>query len=374
MTKHFFLLLWLWPSLIFASSLFTRWTVDLKGKDPTAIERLKEEALVGVTLDQTKFFIATSRGTLEQRFVQTGEISWSIHLEAPSQMSWVLAENELFGADTKGFFYSIQAKNGAIQWKKQTKGLFFTKPLITHSQVFALSSQGILYAYDRKTGELLWQQADPENMQTSVWSFQGPVLFQNWIVAGFPSSVLQAFQPQTGQKKWLESFKLIAGQMNDLKSVAMTSNYLLAASFGGDLRVWMAEPPSKKLVWQKKIAVTAPMTVTLEGEVFLSTKDGTLQVLELKTGYLLWQHSLSHGLGTQPAVTKDLIWVGTSGGAIYVFSRQGKLLAEMHNIQSSIWNPLTIISDNEALALSAKGVLRKLHFVNKSVLPSTFRR
>lgn len=340
---------------------------ELSNSSSDSYEGFSRSDLSGVTLGSDAYYIPTIDGFLEKRSNAFHSVVWKTRLSAASQSSWTLDQNQLFGGDTKGQFYSIDATTGAILWKTPTKGVFFSRPLVKGNQVFVVNSHGILQSYERSTGQWLWQQNDPGTGSLGLWSQQGPVFFQGYIVNGFPSATLVAFDLQTGKPAWNESFsdKLQgADNFNDLKALHASTEMLFASSFSGDLRAWEAAQGSKKLVWEKRLSLHAPMTLDEKsGVLYLSARDGKVYAIDAKTGFLKWDYELPRGLGTQPTIANGQIWVGTSSGLMVVLSQEGKLLARSNDYQMPIWNSIAVLENGEALAITARANMRRLRLV-----------
>jgi len=350
--------------------ILSRWAVELgHAKNETALDRYQRAKLSGLTLDDGYFYSTSFEGRLEKRSLLTGETVWRSPLGADLQSTWALdaKDAKLFGGDTKGNLYSIDSKTGNILWKTASKGVFFAKPLIGADQIWAMNSRGTLSSYDKDSGQWLWQQNDPDSKNLLLWSFQGPVLFNNSVVSGFPSGVLQGFDPKSGKALWNESFNILAQgaeSFNDLKSIQAASDYLFASSFSGDLKAWVSMKGGKSLLWSKKISLHAPMQIGDDGILYFSARDGSVQAVEIKTGYLKWQFDLPEGLGTEPAVGDRYVWVASTKGFVYVLSKaDGKIVNKTGNYQATIWNPTVLVpqDDSQALVITETGIIRKLH-------------
>lgn len=345
--------------------IFNRWTVSTL-KAASSLERHMAANLSSLVLDSSEgvFYSVNPKSRLEKRGLQSGEIVWSTQLDGVSQATWTKSGEFIYGGDTAGNFYAVSCSSGEIKWKVSTKGAFFSRPLVGEKQIWVNTSLGTLQSYDLETGAWLWQQADPQGGALSLWSGSGPVLFQGQVVSGFPSSLLQSFDPISGRLLWKESFASslseIGESFNDLKSVAADSEILVASSYGGDLKVWLAQAKSKKLLWSKRLSLYAPVTIS-GNQIYLSARDGSLQSLELSTGYLRWKYDLPRGLSTQPAVMGNRVWVGTSAGEVYILTTEGKLIAKNSSIESPIWNPPVLLNSEDAIFSSSSAILRRYY-------------
>lgn len=326
--------------------------------------------LAGITLSNDSYYISSIDGFLEKRALSHHHIIWRTKLSAVSQSSWTVDQNQVFGGDTKGQFYAIDTKSGNILWKASTKGVFFSRPLVHADQVFVTTSHGMLQAYDRNNGNWLWQQSDPGTGTLGLWSSEGPAWFQDHVITGFASGTLVAFDPQSGKSIWNETFSdkvQVADNFNDLKSIHASTDFLFASSFSGNLRAWESVKGSKKLIWEKRISLHAPMTIDEKtGILYASARDGKVYALDIHTGFLKWEYELPRGLGTQPTLSKDAVWVGTSSGLVVALDHTGKLLAKSNDYQMPIWNALIPALDDEMLALTGRGFLRRLQLVQVS--------
>lgn len=357
---------WLIP-LVFVSSLplFSDWTRSW-GEDDSPVIVYRRFDLAGPTLAQNEnaIFIAAPNGQLEKILLKTGESLWRTKLEGLSQAKWAYSEGELFGGDTKGNIYSIDTMTGEVLWQTKAKGVFYSAPLVLKDFVFFTNSLGTLSAYSRKSGAWTWQYQDQYRGPISLWAYQGPVYFNGKVIAGFGSGELNAFDPESGARLWTESFRSpsVGTDLNDLKALESTENYLAASSFSGNLKVWKKQNNSKRLVFEKRLSLIAPPLIQeKENKIYLPEKNASLRVVNLETGFVEWAYTLPDGgLSTTPAIHDESIWIGSSEGHIYVLNKQGEVQTMTPHIQTSIWNPLVIDKEGHAYVLSSKSILRRL--------------
>jgi outer membrane protein assembly factor BamB len=227
-----------------------------------------------------------------------------------------------------------------------------------------MNTQGQLVALARNTGEWVWQQSDVEPSLFSLISRHGLQFFEGRLLAGFPSGKLQAHQPETGLRLWTDNFSMVGVDglgLNDLRALETRGDYLVASSYGGDLRVWKSQAGSRRLLWEKSQSLhTAPQIDLAAGLVYISNREGGLQAVELETGFVRWEYAFPRGLGTQPVFSGNHLWVGTSMGELFVFDRtSGGILAQTRALGSSIIQAPMVIDDHSALVVTTKGILRR---------------
>lgn len=350
-------------------SILSRWTESLQNpKD--AMDQIEQFFLGGLSDTKENFFYTSgANASLEKRSALTGEVIWSASLEAPSQGNWAFTEDLVLGSDVQGKIYGIDRSNGKVLWTMLSKGLFFSQPLILEDRSFWMNSLGILMAIRNSDGKWLWQYSDTNISALHLWSHQGPQLFSNFVVAGFPSGLMIAFDPATGDRMWQESFATAVEDglsLNEVRAISAKDQYLLASAFGGNTRLWKTLGSSKTLVWEKRMSLSAAGQFDFENsQVYLSDREGNVQAVDLETGFIKWTQYLEGGVGAQPSYSGRWVWVATSHGHVYAFDRQtGESAGEPIITGSPVYNP-PLASSGDVIIVSSKGVLRRLYVFDK---------
>jgi len=355
--------------------IFTDWVVDL-GEPQVAQDQLQIFYLGSLRSsempDRPGFLLAGVQPRVEMRLSKTGRLAWAAALRARSQGGWIAHEDSVVGADVKGNLYRIRVSTGEILWTAEIKGLVFGAPLVHEGHVFVTTSYGSLEAYDFDTGLWAWQQRDPGEATSGIWGQYGPVVFAPYVVAGFPSGEMMAFDATTGNTIWRHQFGSAAGDsmgLNDVRSITSTDGYLIASSFSGDLFGWKAASGSKQLLWQKRLSLAAPAVVGRDGQtVFVSDRSGDVQALELDSGFARWRHSVGSGLATSVLEGEEIIWLGTSDGRVQALDSAGNLLAQTRSYKSPFYGAGQRVSDKEAVFVNSRGLLRRFQLMRVAKL------
>jgi outer membrane protein assembly factor BamB len=346
--------------------ILTDWVEEI-GTTYVAQDQRKKFFLGGLTPEEKAFFVAGDTGRVDKRSTFTGEPVWTAKLDAPSHGTWTVKGDSLYGGDIKGNIYRILLDDASIVWKTNSKGVVFAAPLVSENQLWVMNSYGNLQSFRAENGEWLWQQKDPAEANMSLWSAGGPLMYSNWVITGFPSGALQAFEPGSGSRVWTETFSLAVQEsigLNDLKSLATEGEYLVASSFSGDVKAWQATSGSKRLLWQKKLSLHTPATFEKGGEtVYLPVRDGKVMAVEMASGYAKWTFELPSGLPTPVTVGTDYLWLGSSEGTIFVLDKSGNLIAKTRSTDSAYYNAPLLLSDTEVITLTSKAILRRMQLM-----------
>lgn len=357
-------------SLQASEVILTDWLVRL-GDSVEAQGQANEFHLGSISGTEDSFYISNVKHGVSKRSLQTGELIWSNSLhQNVSQSSLAISEQGIFGGDTKGNIFKIDPATGEEIWSVNSKGVVFGQPLVVESKVYVLNSYGVLQAYDAMTGDWQWQQEDTGGASLGLWSYQGPIFQNGRVLAGFPSGMLQAFEPATGNRLWSEPFQLAAAEtmgLNDLKAVSAEGDYLAASSFSGDLILWGVAKGSLSMKWKKKLSLHTPPKFDFEANtLYVSDREGFVYALDLKTGYERWQYKAPEGLATSLRFSQNNLWLATSGGTMIVLSKEGIEISKTKPEAAPIYAPAFVLNDRAAIFVDSRGFLRRMSLVASS--------
>lgn len=342
--------------------IFTDWTVEMN-LPQDARDQVQSVYLGGLSPEEESFYTSDKKHLVAKRSLLSGEIIWRSAIQGEAQSQWMAHGDSLYGGDTRGRIFRIRKSDGSIVWERSSKGVFFAAPFVSNELVYFSNSVGTVEAFELESGNFLWQQSDPIETSLSLLSHTSVVGFGSLILAGFPSGVLQAFEPRSGSKVWSSSF---AGRvqedvgLNDVKSIASQGPYFAASSYNGNLRVWQSQGGSQKQLWEKQFSAASPALFSEDAKHFyLADRQDRLLSIETETGYIVWDSALP-GQGSPPAFLGSRIWIGTSTGSILVFDRAGKELARLASNEGSYIARPIILSPDTAIFVSSRGIIKKV--------------
>lgn len=340
-----------------------------KLSEPLTAQEYKTEFLLGNIASGTDhYFVVYASRYLQKRSLATHQVDWQLELEAESQASWMLDRESLYGADTKGFIYRVDVNTGEVVWKNQSKGIVFSKPVVRDDRVYTLNSYGVLQSYQRSDGQWQWQQQLDSGANIGLWSSQGIVSFGPWIVVGFPSGALYAYEPITGKNQWKVTFNVSAVEnidLNDVKSIAVSGDYLAAASFSGELRLWQRKGKGIQKLWEKSLQVGQSLEFSRDGGVlYVADRAGSLTAIDVLSGFARWNYQLPEGIASGASIGEEVIWFGSSVGEVFVLNKDGSLRIKSDDLGDGIYQRPVLIDDQRAFVINSRGNLREMKWVN----------
>lgn len=163
-------------------------------------------------------------------------------------------------------------------------------PAVTREAVFAANADGKLYRLDRNTGKRIWRIDAGFVVTGGVGAGEGMVLL------GGEKGELAAFDDETGKLLWqvkMSSDVLSPPKVADGVVVVRTGNQRIAGLSAKDgNRLWLYERSTPTLIVRSHAGVALR-----NGLVYAGFAAGKLAAINLKTGVVVWESSVSQPRG-----------------------------------------------------------------------------
>lgn len=232
---------------------------------------------------------------------------------------------------TLGLLVLAVAASGCASLAKP-KG--FASPVVTDEGVLLVPSGDDIYAYDVDTLGPLWRFPSGDIKHKDVVALYGtPAVAGGTVFVPTYDGKLYALDLKDGTPIWPEAFKaggpLVGG-------VAVANGTAFFGSSEGDLYAVDAE--SGEQVWPKfttdKEVWSTP--VVIGADLYVTSLDGSLYVLDPATGQLRWSYDTDAGVAAPPVVD-------TATGRVFVGSFDQKLHGVDIASHQEVW---TVKADN----------------------------
>lgn len=214
--------------------------------------------------------------------------------------------------------------------KSQSSDELPLKPIISQGIIYTAEPTGIVSAINSSTGSLRWQQKLLPQLGNGI------ATNKDYLAITTAKASLLLLDKTTGKLIWQRSVaNTILGDpsFSDDKVIVKTIDGKLYAFDLNGKKIWEYDHGSPSLILK---ASSSPL---IEGNLVISGfADGQLDVVDLKTGQLVWQMSVAYPKGTsdienlvdidsQPLIADHILYVATYQGSLKAFSlKTGKPL------------------------------------------------
>lgn len=236
------------------------------------------------------------------------KISWSTAVGSGSDKQRVklvphVKNNRVFVASRNGLVQALDAASGQILWSVETELDISGGPGAGDGVVLVGTSDGEILALDTEQGEERWRA----RVSSEVLSV--PKASQGVVVIHTVDGKLFGLDSATGEQKWLYDRSIPVLTLHGSSSPIIVDGRVIAGFASGKLV--LIDLQSGELLWE--VSVTAPSgrselerMVDIDGDplvigdvIYVVTYQGEMAAVSLETGVVLWRRELSSyaGLG-----------------------------------------------------------------------------
>jgi outer membrane protein assembly factor BamB len=180
--------------------------------------------------------VGTGKGGVNVYLVDKGQQGWSTEIGEPTgstelervidvDSSPVVFGDKIYAVSSRGNLAAIELKSGRVVWKRQYSS--YRQISIYRNTIFLTNLRGHVYAIDRLNGIERWS-----NLALTNRGVTGPVVIDNYVVAGDFEGYLHWFDQETGE--------IVARHQVDSSGIHSTptvfNNVIYSQSQNGDLQ------------------------------------------------------------------------------------------------------------------------------------------
>ena len=277
-----------------------------------------EEETPGVLMELTGT-VPVIRGSPEHSGILPGP-----ELEGNPYRSWrydtglnlkstpVIADGSAYVGTQDGNLVSIDLMTGLQRWSKPIGNAGYpvaAAPAVDDQNVYVGSGYSI-YAFDRERGTMKWTFDDGGALAYTGES--SPNVLDGVVYVASKENTIYALDTETGEKLWrYKTNGLIFG------SPAVSGDYVVVGVDDGNIFALNRE--TGFLAWKYQAEGGVFSSPAISGDsVVLTLASRTVIQLGLEDGVLRWEHPI--GGDASPAVTKDMVYVGSADGGVYALA------------------------------------------------------
>ncbi len=287
---------------------------------------------------------------------RTGELLWSINLNAPVMKSPVTYKNYL--AVTAGdFLYVITINNGHILWsRKEGVSVQLSTPIIINGIIF-YGSRKFFYARFIENGHLIWKN-------TRVNIYGGTPIYWNkkiyFISKNFAEkkSILMCLNAVTGSLIWQAS---IPSYSNIFTPVVYNKKVFISAFD----KLYCFDALSGSLKWVKQFKTyVASSTVFANNNILLSLMDGYIYLINPVSGSIVSKFTNFNPTGANFIIAGETAFISDNIGNIHSYNYAKH--KENWIFQTKISNRISTMSANNGRLYVA--IANTLFSISKGII------
>jgi len=272
----------------------------------------------------------TDSGTLYALDPMTGETNWTVDFPGPVMSGACVADNDLVYAGAKGTLVAHRQDGSELyRWNGQSDGLITSPTFADGSVFFGLSDS--LYRYRARARAREWVTETFGRIPSAPVYADGTV-----YVPSFDSTVY-AYSADNGNEQWTTEFN---GRVNGL---SLRNGRLYAATESNRLAQLNTQGNE---VWSVGLgaAATATPAVT-EDMVYVGTRAGELVARSVDDGREPWRFTDPGNAITAPPVVADgTVYFGCNDNNVYAISADTGELEWSFETGNNIVNPAPVVS------------------------------
>jgi outer membrane protein assembly factor BamB len=239
-----------------------------------------------------------------------------------------LVNGVIYAGNIDNNMYAMDATTGVVKWKFLTSLTIESAPTVVNGLVYFGNDGGNFYALDANTGQLKWEYYAGGNISTRPFVTNGIVYF------GSDNSYVNALDATSGAVIW----RYQAGALFNASSPTIVNGILYIGC--RDSYLYALDAAAGTLKWKyfaNNISLEMSNATVANGVVYIGgwynisdfTKAGSLYAVDAVTGLQKWTALNALGIGSDPAVADDMLYITCDDNNIYAINV---------NTQNIIWH------------------------------------
>jgi outer membrane protein assembly factor BamB len=276
-----------------------------------------------------------------------------------------LIQGKIFVADARGNLAAFDATNGNTLWENDTDLPITGGPGSSETLTLIGSAEGDVQAYANEGGEFLWQAKVSSEVLAAPQEAYGIV-----VVRTIDGKIF-GLNANDGNRLWIYDRTVPALTLRGTSNPVITGDIVIVGFDGG--RISAIELHTGKLIWETSVSLASGRSqlermvdidsdpIIIGNNIYVATFQGRLASVDLENGRITWTRDISSYAG----LTSD-------GNNIYITDDQSHVWALDRATGNSLWKQENLYA-RQATAPATIGDLvvvgdleGYLHWMNKS--------
>ena len=240
------------------------------------------------------------------------------------------SQGKVFVADVNGNLASLDANNGNTLWKNDAGLTISGGPGASEKLTMIGSDEGDVLAYSSESGEFKWQA------KVSSEILAAPQEAKDIVVVRTVDGRIYGLDANDGNRLWTYKRTMPTLTLRGTSNPVITGDIVIAGFDGG--RLSAIELFTGKLIWETSISLSSGRSqlermvdidsdpVIIGNDIYVATYQGRVASVALETGHITWARDISSYAGFT-----------TDGKLIYITDDQSHVWALDRLTGNSVW-------------------------------------
>lgn len=301
--------------------------------------------------------------TVQASDMTSGKLLWRTNLKGTISSGPALGEGKLVVTLLGGLVIALDQHTGKTLWEKPVSSDVLAKAVIAKNKVFIKTADGCLFALDSSSGKKEWRVVHgAPNLILKTSS--SPVIYGDWVLAGFSDGKLEAIDIQYGHVLWQRGIAYGSGssdieQLVDIDANPIVNgNIIYLGTYQGYLGGLSLD--SGELIWRKNASLFKDFSLE-SSDIYYTDADDVVWAIAKKDGKVHWkQTQLEARHLSSPVIAGENVVVADQMGYVHILSKtSGELIGRVLVGSPIVISPLA--KGREIFILASDGQLTHFH-------------
>lgn len=276
-------------------------------------------------VQDNQIIIVSQTGTLTGFNKLNGRILWKTELQANITSGLAANDQVLVVGCRNGEVIALSAQDRKVLWKAKTDSEILATPALSSNLVIIKSIDGRVSAFALHDGRLLWRHQEVEpNLILRMAST--PQITHDAVVIGFANGKIEKLALKDGHEMWAETITQGEGafaiqRMTDINADPLVKHdRVFAATYQG--KVASLNLGSGRVYWDHSISTYSALSAD-ENHLYISDAKGQIWAFDQRNGRVVWrQTQLEARKITAPVLVGSYLVVGDGEGVLHWLNAQ----------------------------------------------------
>jgi outer membrane protein assembly factor BamB len=208
-----------------------------------------------------------------------------------------------------------------------------------------------LYLIDPDNNDVIWK-SESQNIPLRSKGASSPIIIDNNIIIARDNGSVSSYNSVDGTLKWFTIISSRSGR-NDLESQRdaemdpiVSGKMLFYGHYQGELNA--LDTSTGDIIWRSPFSFINDIIIN-ENSLYGSTSDNLIVSIDKASGFINWKDSVDDSILTEPFLIKDLLFVFSTKGNLYVYDKnEGNKLYE-DNLDFDLHPQTSFILDKDKI-------------------------